>query len=84
MLAVQAVIQQLEPFIFEWTRDAEGSVSAEHGIGSLKQSLMHYSQSHESMELMGKIKALLDPRGTLNPGEVVSASATRQHGHAAA
>ena len=68
---MQAVQAQLEPFIFEWTRAAHGSISAEHGIGVHKKSVLHYSQPPEALELMGRLKAVLDPRRTLNPGKVV-------------
>jgi FAD/FMN-containing dehydrogenase len=70
--ALQAVLEELEPYIFEWTQAAAGSISAEHGVGSHKKAILHYSQPPESIELMGKIKALLDPRGTLNPGKLIT------------
>lgn len=69
---MQAVKEQLEPFIFEWTQAAEGSISAEHGIGTHKKGVLHYSQSPEAVELMQKIKTVLDPTNTLNPGKIVS------------
>lgn len=70
---VQAVKEQLEPFIFEWTKSASGSISAEHGIGVHKQELIDYSQPAVALDLMSKIKTVLDPKNTLNPGKVVKA-----------
>jgi FAD/FMN-containing dehydrogenase len=48
-----------------------GSISAEHGVGSLKaMSLPHY-KSPVALQLMRAIKQALDPAGTLNPGRVL-------------
>jgi FAD/FMN-containing dehydrogenase len=48
-----------------------GSFSAEHGIGQLKRHEMEERKSPVALALMRRIKAALDPRGTLNPGRVV-------------
>jgi FAD linked oxidases, C-terminal domain len=74
-IGMQAVKQQLEPFIFEWTRAGAGSISAEHGIGVHKREILHYSQPPVALDLMNKIKAVLDPKNTLNPGKIVNVSA---------
>ncbi|RUM98168.1 FAD-binding oxidoreductase [Pseudaminobacter arsenicus] len=48
-----------------------GSFSAEHGIGLLKAGeLSHYKEPIE-LELMQRVKAALDPSGTMNPGKVI-------------
>ena len=48
-----------------------GSISAEHGIGQLKRDeLVHYKAPIE-LELMKRIKSVLDPDGVLNPGKVL-------------
>ena len=48
-----------------------GSISAEHGVGSLKtDSLPHYKDP-TALALMQQIKRALDPKGLLNPGRVV-------------
>jgi FAD/FMN-containing dehydrogenase len=52
-------------------RSHRGSVSAEHGIGLLKRDWLGHSRSAVEIELMRKLKALLDPRGILNPGKVL-------------
>jgi glycolate oxidase subunit GlcD len=44
-----------------------GAVSAEHGIGIEKKEFMR-EQHGEALELMKRIKALLDPNNILNPG----------------
>lgn len=48
-----------------------GSISAEHGIGAMKAHALQYSKSSVSIELMKKIKDVLDPKGIMNPGKVL-------------
>jgi FAD/FMN-containing dehydrogenase len=47
-----------------------GSISAEHGIGSLKRLFLPLSRSAEEIALMRAIKNAMDPRGILNPGKI--------------
>jgi D-lactate dehydrogenase (cytochrome) len=47
----------------------EGTCTGEHGIGIGKKGFM-VREHGESLETMKKIKALLDPRGILNPGKM--------------
>ncbi len=48
-----------------------GSISAEHGIGTLKRDYLHLSRSREELALMRALKQALDPKGILNPGKVI-------------
>ncbi|MYF69303.1 MAG: FAD-binding oxidoreductase [Proteobacteria bacterium] len=48
-----------------------GSISAEHGVGSLKRGFLHHSRTPKEIDLMGRLKQALDPRGILNPGRVI-------------
>jgi FAD/FMN-containing dehydrogenase len=48
-----------------------GSISAEHGIGTVKRAFLHHSRTAEEIALMHRLKAALDPRGILNPGKVI-------------
>jgi FAD/FMN-containing dehydrogenase len=50
-----------------------GSISAEHGVGSLKRDELTHYKSAVALEMMRSIKRALDPQGLLNPGRVVSA-----------
>ncbi|KIJ68287.1 hypothetical protein HYDPIDRAFT_106464 [Hydnomerulius pinastri MD-312] len=61
----------LEPFIYELVASHKGSVSAEHGIGSMKTGALHYSKSDVSIEWMRKIKQVFDPLNIMNPGKVL-------------
>lgn len=48
-----------------------GSISAEHGIGRLKQQAFLQFKPAVSVDLMQRIKHALDPRGTFNPGRLL-------------
>lgn len=48
-----------------------GSISAEHGIGTLKRPYLHLSRTPEELALMRRLKQALDPQGILNPGKVI-------------
>ena len=58
---------RLEPYVYEWVANHHGSISAEHGLGLLKNDYIYYSRSKESVALMQSIKTMLDPHGILNP-----------------
>uniref|UniRef100_A0A131Y155 D-2-hydroxyglutarate dehydrogenase, mitochondrial n=1 Tax=Ixodes ricinus TaxID=34613 RepID=A0A131Y155_IXORI len=66
-----AVLARIEPFIYEWTAQQKGSISAEHGIGLLKKKFLHLNKSAAAVQLMRSIKQCLDPRGILNPYKVI-------------
>jgi FAD/FMN-containing dehydrogenase len=48
-----------------------GSISAEHGIGTLKRELLKRVKDPVALDLMRAVKAALDPHGLLNPGKVL-------------
>ena len=59
--------------VYDAVRRHGGSISAEHGVGSLKvDSLPHYKDA-AALALMRHIKRALDPNGLFNPGRVVRA-----------
>ena len=49
----------------------DGSISAEHGVGSLKVHKLEQHKSPVALGMMRAIKQALDPRGVMNPGRVV-------------
>ena len=69
--APKAQIDEIAQFIFVWTAQHGGSVSAEHGIGQAKRDVLHLSKSPVAIDLMRSFKTLLDPNGILNPGKVL-------------
>ena len=58
--------------IFDAIKTLGGSVSAEHGVGTLKAPYLGYSKSDSEIDAMRVIKAIFDPDGILNPGKVFS------------
>lgn len=62
-----ALLAAIEPFVYEWTAGRRGSISAEHGLGLKKRNYIYYSKPSQAVALMGDIKAMLDPKGILNP-----------------
>uniref|UniRef100_A0A8D3DRE3 D-2-hydroxyglutarate dehydrogenase, mitochondrial n=2 Tax=Scophthalmus maximus TaxID=52904 RepID=A0A8D3DRE3_SCOMX len=62
-----ALLAAIEPFVYEWTAGCQGSISAEHGLGLKKRNYIYYSKPSQAVALMGNIKAMLDPKGILNP-----------------
>ena len=49
----------------------DGSISAEHGVGSLKLDKLEHHKSPVALGMMRAIKHALDPQGVMNPGRVV-------------
>ncbi len=48
-----------------------GSFSAEHGVGLSKLGTMRRRKDPVALDMMRKIKSLLDPNGILNPGKLI-------------
>jgi FAD/FMN-containing dehydrogenase len=70
-----AFLSEREPevnrIVFDSVTAFGGSISAEHGVGSLKvEHLAHY-KSPVALELMRAIKHALDPQNLMNPGRVL-------------
>ena len=59
----KAVEQNLEPFVYKWISQRNGSISAEHGLGLAKKAFIGYSRSETMIKLMKQIKDLYDPVG---------------------
>lgn len=62
--------KEIRAMVYDLTRDVGGTVSAEHGIGTVKRDVMGHSRSAAELATMRTLKAALDPRGILNPGKV--------------
>jgi FAD/FMN-containing dehydrogenase len=70
----KARCSQVSTDIFDEIKTLGGSVSAEHGVGTLKAPYLGYSKSDSEIDAMRAIKAIFDPDGILNPGKVFSAA----------
>jgi FAD/FMN-containing dehydrogenase len=62
---------EVNAIVFEIVMRMGGSISAEHGIGVLKRDELLDVKDKVAIELMRSIKAMLDPRGIMNPGKVL-------------
>ena len=49
----------------------DGSISAEHGVGTLKRDLLPAVKDPVALDVMRAIKTTLDPKNILNPGKVI-------------
>ena len=67
-----ATEHRIDTIVYEHVRQYQGSISTEHGIGTLKRNYLPYSRSPEELELMRRIKTALDPNWISNPGKVLA------------
>ena len=58
--------------VFEAVARYSGSISAEHGVGSLKAAHLPHFKDPVALALMRSIKRALDPSNLLNPGRILS------------
>lgn len=62
---------EINRIVHDKTDQYKGSISAEHGIGTLKkQELLRYKSPVE-LQLMRTIKQALDPNNIMNPGKIL-------------
>lgn len=59
--------QRCDEIVYGCLEGLNGSVSAEHGIGSNKKAWLGSSRSETEIALMRNLKGLLDPKNLLNP-----------------
>lgn len=67
----RARCEQVNDAVFALVADCGGSISAEHGVGLLKQPYLAYSRTGEEIEAMRAIKRIFDPDGIMNPGKLI-------------
>ncbi len=60
--------------IFEQAVALGGTISGEHGIGYAKAPYLHLALTDPTIDLMKRIKQMLDPNGILNPGKIFESS----------
>jgi FAD/FMN-containing dehydrogenase len=59
-----------DTIVFTIVQRYRGSISAEHGVGLLKRDFIHFTRSKSEIDIMRGIKAVLDPKGIMNPGKI--------------
>ena len=57
--------------VYDMVDQFRGSISAEHGIGSLKRDKLLQHKSPVALGMMRAIKQALDPQNTMNPGRML-------------
>ena len=62
---------EMEALVYAAVGEWGGSITAEHGIGSIKREFLHHSRTPEELALMRTLKQALDPNNILNPGKVL-------------
>ncbi len=64
---------QVNTLVYESVQKFSGSISAEHGVGSLKVEKLEIHKSPVALGLMRALKTALDPNNIMNPGKVLRA-----------
>ena len=62
---------QLTKLVYDALYQVNGSISAEHGIGSMKMEQLKFVKDGTSLSIMANLKRLFDPKDLLNPGKVI-------------
>jgi FAD/FMN-containing dehydrogenase len=61
----------MNALVYDCVDKFNGSISAEHGIGSLKAEKLEHHKSPVALALMRSIKQALDPNNLMNPNRVL-------------
>lgn len=61
----------IERVVLSRVRDAGGSISAEHGIGTAKRAWLRADRGDDDVAAMAAVKRALDPDGICNPGALL-------------
>jgi FAD/FMN-containing dehydrogenase len=63
--------ERVNGLVYDQVQRFGGSISAEHGIGTLKAGKLPVYKSPVALRLMQAVKKALDPQGIMNPGKVL-------------
>jgi FAD/FMN-containing dehydrogenase len=64
-------LKRCEEIVFAEVDRLGGSISAEHGIGNKKRAAFLARKSPVQLDLMKRIKSVIDPQALMNPGRVL-------------
>jgi FAD/FMN-containing dehydrogenase len=70
--AFESRCHEISAQTYALTQALGGSISAEHGIGVLKQPWLDKVRSPAEIAVMRGIKQVLDPAGIMNPGKLLA------------
>lgn len=65
--------EEVNTIVYDAVARFDGSISAEHGVGSLKLDKLEHHKSPVALGMMRAIKQALDPQNVMNPGRVLRA-----------
>jgi len=69
--ALAATAARLNRVVHDLVAAANGSISAEHGVGQLRRDELRHYKSDVELALMQCIKQSLDPHRIMNPGKLI-------------
>lgn len=69
--AINHLRKEIEEAVYDLIATYQGSISAEHGIGTHKKETLAKRKSPVEMEMMRAIKNAIDPGGIMNPGKML-------------
>ncbi|WP_244472041.1 FAD-binding oxidoreductase [Prosthecomicrobium hirschii] len=61
----------IETAVYGLVEEWSGTVTAEHGVGTIKRQWLARCRTENQLAAMRQLKGLFDPDGLLNPGKVV-------------
>ena len=65
--------EEVNSLVYDSVQRFDGSISAEHGIGSLKVAKLELHKSPVALDMMRAIKRALDPDNRMNPNRLLRA-----------
>ncbi len=66
----RAKVEEAVQRMLRITVEVGGTITGEHGVGHAKRDYLAIEQAPELIALQKRFKALLDPRGLMNPGKM--------------
>lgn len=68
----EALAARANGLVHEESLACRGSIAAEHGIGLMHVRRLGISKDPVALDLMGRVKAALDPQRIMNPGKILA------------
>lgn len=65
------LVHAADAVLYRLAADFGGTITAEHGVGSLKRDWLGLVRSPDEIAAMRRLKAAFDPKGILGPGKVL-------------
>ncbi len=66
-----ALWEEVQQTVHDIVKEFGGSISAEHGIGTMKVAQLPRYKSHDELDAMRALKRAFDPKNILNPGKLI-------------